>query len=143
MPIMKPRIEKKLSKKLAIILKEQLGFKPKDIWINNEYADEKFQQHWDHDNPDGLASWQVRANNQILGVQVNHMPTIGGDLDYWGEGTDYQSVFRTAKEAVCWWMFPSEDYDSESGCGGYPMVNVRLTGLKVIDLCRKYVESKK
>jgi hypothetical protein len=132
---MKPRIEKKLSKKLAEILKDKQGFKPDQVWINNEYA-EKFKIHWEHENPNGLTSKQKRQNYEHLGVEVDNMPTIGGELDYWGEGTDYESVFLRAQDTVCWWWFPCEN---EAGEPTYPQVNIKLTGKAVIDLARKYV----
>lgn len=133
---MKPRIEKKLSKKLAEILKGQHGFEPARVWIDTEYATEKHKIHWEHNNRSGLTSKQKRQNYERLGVEVGNMPVIGGNLDYWGEATDVESVFLRARDAVCWWRFPCKD---EAGEPTYPQVNIRLTGKAVIDFARKYV----
>jgi hypothetical protein len=133
---MKPRIEKKLSKKLAEILKEKQGFKPNQVWIDDEYADDICSIHYKWNNPNGFTSKQKSQNLDRTGVAVNHMPSIGGAADEWGEGTDYETVFVRAQDAICWCCFPCED---EAGEPTYPQVNIRLTGKAVIQLARKYV----
>ena len=131
---MKPRIEKKLSKKLAEILREQQGFKPNQVWIDGEY--DLCSIHYKWNNPNGFTSKQNRQNLERTGVTVNHMPSVGGGLDEWGEGCESETVFSAASECVCWWCFPCED---EAGEPTYPQVNIRLTGKAVIQLARKYV----
>lgn len=140
---MKPRIEKKLSKKLAKILKNVRGFTPNDVWVDNEYSSDAFDIHWKHNNPNCLTSKQKRQNWQRTRVSVNNMPSIGGGLDYWGEGTDWISVFECAKEMLRWKMFTIEPYDFESDKGGWPIVNVRLTGEKVINLAKRYANGER
>jgi hypothetical protein len=85
---MKPRIEKKLSKALAAIFAgTKLG---KDIWIDNEwYRETHFSL-----NRSELTPKQRRYNNQCR-VAVSHVPSLGGEADYWGEGSDYASVSAT------------------------------------------------
>ncbi|QNF19605.1 hypothetical protein FT688_02985 [Aeromonas hydrophila] len=78
---MKPRIEKKLSKKLHAILGNLLG----EVWIDKEL--ELHQPHWRWRNGDDrppLTGNQERQNRQMR-VSVNNMPSIGGGLDYWGK----------------------------------------------------------
>lgn len=140
---MKPRIEKKLSKKLAVILKNIRGFTPKDVWIDNEYASDAFPIHWSYNNQNGLTSKQKRQNWQRMRVCVDNMPSVGGGLDYWGEEYDFYSVFESACEFLQWSMFPCEPYDMENGKGGWPIVNVRLTGQKVINLARRYANGER
>lgn len=135
---MKPRIEKKLSKKLSKILRNVRGFTPKDVWIDKYYSSESFQIHWDCDSQEGLSSKQKRQNWQRMRSNVDNMPSIGGDLDYWGEGTDYSSVFDCAVEMLSWKMFPVEPYDTENNTGGWPAVNINLTGKAIINLAYRY-----
>lgn len=84
---MKPRIEKKLSKKLALLLagtREYSG-----IWVDDE-----FYRHplYPSLNSGGvLTARQVRYNRESR-VSVNHVHSIGGEADYWGEGTDHYTV---------------------------------------------------
>lgn len=140
---MKPRIEKKLSKKLAQILKNIRGFTPNEVWINSDFSSEAFPIHWNYHNPSRLTSKQKRQNWQCMRVSVDNMPSVGGELDYWGEGTDFYSVFESACEFLRWSMFPCEPYDMENGKGGWPIVNVRLTGKKVIDLAKRYANGER
>lgn len=89
---MKPRIEKKLSKALVAIFQDTREFQ--GVWIDNE---------WYRDTPHGrqenLSGKQERQNRECR-VAVNHMPSVGGEADYWGEGTDYFSVYRAYKNAL-------------------------------------------
>lgn len=136
---MKPRIEKKLSKKLAEILNSVRGFTPKDVWIDQEL--ELHQVYYAYKNEKPLSPKQKRANYQQR-VRVNGMPSIGGGLDYWGECQDWNSVLYCAREFLIWTMFDISPFDEKTCHGGYPIVNMRLTGKNVIFLARKYVESK-
>lgn len=67
---MKARVEKKLCKRLVQI------------------APTLFNCHWVDEEPSPLAYQQ--------GTRVSHIPSIGGEADYWGEGTDYYNVWD-------WW----------------------------------------
>jgi hypothetical protein len=90
---MKPRLEKKLSKALVAIFagtKQLAG-----AWIDNEYYRETHST-WS----DTLTPKQVRENRETR-VSVNHMPCVGGELDYWGEGTDWYTVHCAFKRNVC------------------------------------------
>ena len=132
---MKPRIEKKLSKKLARILRNVRGFTSKDVWIDSEL--ELFEPHYEWSNKGPLTSKQKRQNHQQR-VRVNHMPSVGGGVDYWGEGQDHESVLYAAKEMLCWEMFELEPFDQETCKGGYPMITMKLTGKNVLALAREY-----
>lgn len=131
---MKPRIEKKLSKRLAIILKNVRGYTPKDVWIDNDY--ELWPKYY-AEKSKPLTSRQKRKNYQQR-VRVNNMPSVGGGVDYWGEGEDYYSVFASVKDALPWVSFECEPYDPETDCGGYPIVTVRFTGKNVIALAKQW-----
>ncbi|MFG0873921.1 hypothetical protein ACF8QD_09585 [Aeromonas media] len=129
---MKPRIEKKLSKKLHAILGNLLG----KVWIDNEL--ELHQPHWRYrhglDDRPPLTGKQKRENWQMR-VCVNHMPSIGGELDYWGEGTDWHSVLYFAKDALLWHfgeadeVVPGQDPDS---INPWPKLKAKMTGIWVI-----------
>lgn len=129
---MKPRIEKKLSKKLHVILGDLLG----KVWIDNEL--QLHQPHWRYrhgpDDRPPLTGKQKRENWQMR-VCVNHMPSIGGELDYWGEGTDWHSVLYFAKDALLWHfgeadeVVPGQDPDS---INPWPKLKAKMTGIWVI-----------
>lgn len=102
---MRPRIEKKVSKKLMAILGDALG----KVWIDDEL--ELFPPHWKHNNGGKLTPKQMRENRQQQ-VAVNHMPSIGGGLDYWGEGTDWDSVYQRACNVLMW---EDAEFDGEGG----------------------------
>ncbi len=73
---MKARIIKKLSKKL----KRQLPEMFKDSWVDKEVMDDSYDQ----------------------GSRVSHCLMIGGELDYWGEGTEYCNCLLHFKDSVVW-----------------------------------------
>ena len=64
---MKARIEKKLSKRAAIIAPTLIG----GVWIDDDISE---------------LSWKQKT-------RVSHIHSVGGGLDYWGEGTDYYTVW--------------------------------------------------
>jgi hypothetical protein len=82
----KPRIEKKLSRRLMAIFDGTRVFE--SAWIDDEYY-----RHAKIAWAEPLTSKQVRFNRECR-VGVNRMPSIGGEADYWGEGTDYYTVYR-------------------------------------------------
>lgn len=128
---MKPRIEKKLSKKLHAILGNLIG----EVWIDKEL--ELYRPHYRHNNRDNapLTSKQKRENWQVR-VSVNHMPSIGGGLDYWGEGQDWNSVLYVAKEVMLWAF--GEETDYEGPYGGWPQLKAKMTGIWIIKHAKLY-----
>jgi hypothetical protein len=137
---MKPRTEKKLSKKLARILRNVRGFTDKDVWIDSEL--ELYTRHYNWRNEGRLTSKQKRQNYERR-VRVNHMPSVGGGVDYWGEGEDHYSVFYAATEMLCWEMFECEPVNLDDLSGGYPKITMKLTGKNVIALARAYASKVK
>ena len=134
---MKPRIEKKLSKKIHTILGNLLG----EVWIDNEL--ELHQPHWRWHNGDDrppLTGNQERENRQMR-VSVNHMPSIGGGLDYWGEGEDWHSVLYVAKDVLLWHfreadeVVPGQDPDT---INPWPKLKANMTGAWVIKHAKLY-----
>lgn len=137
---MKPRIEKKLSKKLHAILGNTIG----KVWIDDEYylAPPHFRdRHGDRRPP--LTGRQERENREVR-VRVNHMPSIGGGLDYWGEGEDWYSVLYVAKEVLLWHfgkadkVEPGQDPDT---INPWPRLKAKMTGAWVIKHARIYMTS--
>lgn len=128
---MKPRIEKKLSKKLHAILGNLIG----EVWIDKEL--ELYRPHYRHNNRDNapLTSKQERENRQVR-VSVNHMPSIGGGVDYWGEGQDWHSVLYVAQEVLLWAF--GEETDSEGPFCGYPQLKAKMTGIWIIKHAKLY-----
>lgn len=98
---MKPRIEKKLSKALVAIFQDTREFQ--GVWIDNE---------WYRDTPHGrqenLSGKQERQNRECR-VAVNHMPSVGGEADYWGEGTDWYTVHCAYIRATCEGIWYAEE----------------------------------
>jgi hypothetical protein len=124
----KPRIEKKLSKKLHAILGNKLG----KVWIDDEKEWDK--PHWRHrfdDDRPPLTGKQKRQNWET-NVRVNHIPSIGGGLDYWGEEEDWCSVLESAKEWLYWGLATTDDSED----GGFPVIKHRMTGAWVIKHAR-------
>lgn len=95
---MKARIEKKLSKRLV------------------EIAPSLFRGAWvDLEEPSELA-WKQ-------GSQVSHVWSIGGGVDYWGEGTDWYTLWAAwadgGRFSWCWaGDFPAHPAGHEHE--GYP-----------------------
>ncbi|UVL70636.1 hypothetical protein [Pseudomonas protegens] len=74
---MKARVEKKLSKRLV------------------ELAPSQFSGAWlDKDEPSELAYEQ--------GTRVSHVWSVGGGVDYWGEGCDAYTIWEIWKMNWCW-----------------------------------------
>ncbi len=132
---MKPRIEKKLSKRLAKILSNVRGFTDKDVWIDSDL--ELFPRHYASRNKVALTPKQKRQNYEQR-VSVNNMPSIVGGVDYWGEGEDWNSVFDAATQMLIWSMFEIEPFDEKTCKGGFPIINIKLTGKNVVSLARAY-----
>jgi hypothetical protein len=130
---MKPRIEKKLSKKIHAILGNLLG----EVWIDDEL--ELHQPHWRSrygcDDRPQLTGKQKRKNRQMR-VCVNHMPSIGGGFDYWGEGQDSHSVLWVAKEVLLWHF--GKETDEAGPYGGWPLLRAKMTGAWVIKHTKLY-----
>lgn len=84
---MKPRIVKKLSKRLVEIAPSLFA----SAWVNNDV--EFSTQHYAFQNNGALSSKQKRENLETLSG-VNHIWSVGGDRDYWGEATDIYTVWE-------------------------------------------------
>lgn len=126
---MKPRIEKKLSKKIHAILGNMLG----DVWIDDEWL--LHRRHFRCPDDPPLTGKQERQNREQR-VSVNHMPSIGGGQDYWGEGSDWFSVLWFAQEALMWHFGEKTDIDGPHH--GYPLLKARMTGAWVIKHAKIY-----
>lgn len=134
---MKPRIEKKLSKKIHAILGNLLG----EVWIDNELELHQPYYRWHRckDCP-RLTGKQERQNRQVR-VSVNHMPSIGGGLDYWGEGEDWHSVLYVAKDVLLWHfgeadeVAPGQDPDT---INPWTKLKANMTGAWVIKHAKLY-----
>lgn len=140
---MKPRIEKKLSKKIHAILGNLLG----EVWSDNEL--ELHQPHWRYrhgpDDRPPLTGKQKRQNHEVR-VSVNHMPSIGGGTDYWGEAEDLHSVLYVAKEVLLWHfgeadeVAPGQDPDT---INPWPKLKANMTGAWVIKHAKMYAMQEK
>lgn len=92
---MKPRTEKKLSKKLALLLAGTKAYS--GIWIDDEYY--RHNTYPSISSGGVLTPRQVRYNRESR-VSVNHVPSIGGEPDYWGEGTDHYTVHEVYQRGL-------------------------------------------
>ncbi|PBO08792.1 hypothetical protein [Aeromonas salmonicida] len=126
---MKPRIEKKLSKKLHAILGNLLG----EVWIDDEL--ELCRRHRRYRDDPPLTGKQERQNRQIR-VSVNHMPSLGGGLDYWGEGQDHHSILDAARDLLPWRF--GEKTDPDGPHGGWPLLKAKMTSIWVIKHAKLY-----
>lgn len=127
---MKPRIEKKLSKKLVSIVGNKLG----KVWINDDVEwDKPYWRCRSGDDRPPLTGNQERQNREQR-VSVNHMPSIGGGLDYWGEAEDWYSVFYFAREWLLWELGEPQISIGPEGdeLPDWPLVKERMTGAWVI-----------
>jgi hypothetical protein len=84
---MKPRIEKKLSKKLAVLLKNERGYAGR-IWLDDGYCRSTI---YGHEKP--LTPRQRRYNLESK-TSIKSVPSIGGESDYFGEGTDHSTLWK-------------------------------------------------
>ncbi|PVZ19966.1 hypothetical protein SAMN05660463_00847 [Pseudomonas sp. URIL14HWK12:I9] len=89
---MKPRIEKKLSHRLVRIFEGTRVFD--SVWIDDEYY-----RHPLFSWGEALTPSQIRFNKEC-NVKVNHVPSVGGEPDYWGEGTDHFTVLSAYRDRV-------------------------------------------
>lgn len=139
---MKPRIEKKLSKRLLQISPSLF----EDAWIDNEW--EHWTKHYAH-NDETLTPRQIRENLQQR-VSVNHVPSVGGGVDYWGEGQDAYTLWEawTGYSHWAWeWHGNFPDYPEDHEFHGYPDTSsFRPTTrnlLKLAAQCQLVAEAKK
>lgn len=94
---MKPRIEKKLSKRLLQLAPSIFS----GAWVDREVMDSA----WD------------------CGVSVSHCYSVGGGLDYWGEGQDAYTIWAawTGCGMRGWeWYGQFESYPEGHEFFGYP-----------------------
>lgn len=136
---MKPRIEKKLSKKSLAIFssshRPDFQQTAKRAWIDDE-----FELPWLTKEEKAKSPAKERLHRHGR-VRVNRVPSIGGEYDsYAGEGTDFHSLYKEAREYVHATSIDWHDY--EFGYN-YPESNIkgRLTGNKVLERLRKQAES--
>ena len=109
---MKARIEKKLSKKIASILPVMY----KDSWVDDEISERSWSQ----------------------GARVSHILSVGGELDCWGEGQDYCSVFEDFSIHYDWNPPIYNPYPDGHKWQGMPMPDQnRVTGKYLIECARK------
>ncbi len=112
---MKARIEKKLSKKIS----EILPLMYKDSWIDEDITELSFKQ----------------------GVRVSHIVSVGGGVDYWGEGQDYESVFDDFKSSYQWCRPIYNPFPDGHKWEGMPKPDKnKLTGKYLINCARKIAE---
>ena len=130
---MKPRIKKKVSKKLAAILGNLIG----KVWIDNEYY--LHERFWKA-NGERLSGKHERINRSAK-VCVNHMPVVGGGLDYYGEYNEPSTVEDYVRDVFAWTFFLQKEED-ELGRRGYPVITERMTGKWLIEKAREYAASK-
>lgn len=94
---MKPRIEKKLSKRLLQLAPSLFN----DSWVDRE----RMESAWDY------------------GVCVSHCYCVGGALDYWGEGQDAYTLWAAWTGCGVWaweWHGLFESYPDGHEHHGYP-----------------------
>lgn len=129
---MKPRIEKKVSKKLASILGDTFG----KVWIDDEL--ELFPHHWRHSNSGRLTPKQKRENYQER-VSVNHMPCVGGEYDpYVGDASEHYTLYAAACGALMW---EGAEIDDE-GHVTWPDRPKRINARWCLRKAREYMETK-
>lgn len=128
---MKPRIEKKLSKKLVAIAPSLfVGW-----WVDKEI--ERMRPCWGKN----LTSKQKRKNREQC-VSVNGIPSLGGELDYWGEATDCETVWTCWRGRYKWHGdFPCHEFDSELDTRGFKPTARNL--LKLAARCEREAQAKK
>ena len=110
---MKARIIKKLSKKISELLPKEY----EDKWLdtNDRLLCESYEQ----------------------GSRVKNCWYIGGELDYWGEGTDDYTIIEDFKRNFITWQGYWGFYESGHKFEGMPKhAHYRLTGQKLIALAK-------
>jgi len=130
-----PRIIKKLSKRIVEILPKTY----KHAWVDGEH--DYWQPHWKNDQSDGKLTKKQIRENRVSRSRVNHVFSVGGELDYWGEGQDYYSVYRDFAANHDWFgVFGFRDIylDSDNSVlGGYPnRDSKRMTGNRLIQIAK-------
>ena len=127
---MKPRIEKKISKKLAVILGDKFG----KVWIDTEI--ERWKPHYEHQNKGVLSPKQKRENYQQR-VSVNNVPSVGGGTDYWGEGQDWHTLYRFAIGHLPWHI------DCDVSDGFWPAIKDRINARWALREALSYISGSK
>lgn len=110
---MKARIEKKLSKKILHILPELFN----SPWINSY-------------EPSNLAFEQ--------GSRVSGVWSVGGELDYWGEGTEVYTCYEWFLSFYSW-LGDFPNYPDGHELEFFPDIgNFRPTGKNLLNLAKKH-----
>lgn len=141
---MKPRIIKKLSKKIV-----QMGHPiAKHAWLDNEF------EYWGYylvgDRKNTATAKQLRKHYDSMST-INNVWSIGGEKDYWGEPTDFYPVYHKASDYVLWkygkptvgkWVDPANGHIIAE-VADWPVMKKRITGKLVISLLKAEIESPK
>lgn len=108
---MKARVIKKLSKKLV----ESAPKLFRGAWVDSEIMVEAWEQ----------------------GSSVSHVWSMGGGVDYWGEGEDTQTALQCIQS--CWfWLGDFPCYEDGHKFEGYPNTGkFKPTGKNLLALARK------
>lgn len=131
---MKPRVEKKLSKKILTIFKnsERRDFQndAERSWIDNEFEGGY--------SPSFERTSKATREMQQSRVGVNNVPSIGGEFDsYSGDASEHYTLYAWAETQV---LMDSMDWDSfDFELDAYPesAIRGRLTGKKVLERLRQ------
>ena len=116
--IMKARIHKKLCKKITEMLPRYYH----EAWMDSEVMEESRSQ----------------------GSRVSNQYRVGGELDYWGEGTDDRSVFYDFINHVDLFCYGYPEYPQGHRFEGMPDISSRskMTGKLAIEHARRIALSK-
>ena len=129
---MNPRIEKKVSKRLVKIAPKLF----KGAWIDNDK--EWWDTLYEHQLKRPLRKCEKQANTRNNRCKVNHIFSVGGGIDYWGEGEDWYSCFEWLQNN--WpWIGKFESYPEGHEFHGYPNTgNFKPTTRNLSKLAREH-----
>ena len=105
------RILKKMSKRLKQVAPKLF----KDSWVDSDICEQ---------------SWKE-------GNRIRNIESIGGGLDEWGEGTDYQTLFDFMKTEFIW-LGDFDSYPEGHEWEGLPKLpsGYKLTTIKMIQIAK-------
>ena len=132
---MKPRILKKLSKKALSIYaaspRRDFQQDAKRAWIDDEF---------EASYPPCFAKTpKAKRDCEQARTRVNHVPSIGGEIDYFGEGTEFRSFYEHAIDYIALTFVDWEGEPDEDGIAGPKSTSTlkgRLTGKLVLEILR-------
>lgn len=119
---MKPRIEKKLSKKLFRIIGNKLG----KVWINSEVD-------W------GFGHQEHHRHSRV--VSINNVPSVGGGFSC-GEQNRSETLLSCVKNHLLFKLGEPRTYFNEDGdeYPDTPFLKKKMTGLWVMKQARKHLQ---